>query len=323
MNTVFVSAFSERLAGFIDQKRAFGYTYSNISDPRMFDRMCAEQFPGETSLTADICTAWAVLRGKELAKTSAGWSAFIREFARYLLRNGEQAYILPLWATAQKGQRYIPHIYSRTELNDMWRTFDGIQPTKAYPAAHLVLPTLVRLLYCCGMRPGEALRLKINDVNLSSGKIMIEEAKGNKDRIVMLADDVLDLCCNFNAQIQAYFPCRSFFFAKNAADPCDYRWLGWMFRKLRENLNIESNSNNPPRIYDLRHTFATHRLYKWMREGRDLYAMMPYLSAYMGHAKLTETFYYVHLVPGMLEEMSGFSYGSASDLFPEVVEADE
>jgi hypothetical protein len=51
--------------------------------------------------------------------------------------------------------------------------------------------------------------------------------------------------------------------------------------------------------------------------------MMPYLSAYMGHTKLTETLYYVHLVPGMLEEMSGFNYGAVADLFPKAVEADE
>jgi len=322
MNTTFVSAFAERLDKFIDQKRALGYAYTNVSDPKMFDRMCTEYFPDETTLTADICNAWAIRRGKETVKATFGWSAFIREFARYLLRNGEQAYVLPL-GTVKQGQRYIPHIYSHTELAEMWRAFDDIQPTETYPAAHLVLPTLIRLLYCCGMRPGEALNLKIGDVNLHSGKIFIAESKGNRDRIVMLADDVLDLCRNFDERIKKYFPNRNFFFAKNSADAFGYRWVGWIFRKTREKLRIKSRNDNPPRLYDLRHTFATHRLYQWMRDGKDLYAMMPYLSAYMGHTKLTETFYYVHLVPGMLEEMSGFSYGSVADLFPEVVDADE
>lgn len=322
MNTIFVSAFAERLAGFINQKRALGYTYGNTSDPKMFDRMCAEQFPTETNLTADICNAWAIRRGKETVKTTAGWSAFIREFARYLLRNGEQAYVLP-FGTVKKGQRYIPHIYSHTELSNMWLAFDEIQPTKAYPTAHFILPTLVRLLYCSGMRPGEALNLRMDDVDLSNGKIFIAESKGNRDRIVMLADDVLELCRNYNEQIQVYFPCRNFFFAKNSVDPCDYKWIDKIFRKTREKLHFESRSDNPPRLYDLRHTFATHRLYKWMRDGKDVYAMMPYLSAYMGHTKLTETFYYVHFVPGMLEKMSGFSYGSMADLFPKAVEVDE
>jgi integrase len=322
MTTDFISPFAKRLIEFIDQKHALGYAYSNVSDPKMFDQMCAEQFPNETSLTAEICNAWAVKRGSETVKTTAGWSAFIREFARYLLRNGEQAYIQPIGAK-QKGQRYIPHIYSHAELTELWRAFDEVQPSEAYPAANLILPTLIRLLYCCGMRPGEAFKLKVEDVNLCSGKIFIAGAKGNKDRIIMLADDVLDLCRNLNDQLQALFPNRSFFFAKNVSNPCDHRWVNWVFEKVRRTLHFESRSDNPPRLYDLRHTFATHRLYQWMRDGKDIYVMMPYLSAYMGHSKLIETFYYVHLVPGMLEEMSGFNYGSVADLFPKVVESVE
>ncbi len=55
-----------------------------------------------------------------------------------------------------------------------------------------------------------------------------------------------------------------------------------------------------------------------MREGKDLNAMLPYLSAYMGHTQLSDTYYYVHLVPGLLEEMSGFKFSYAEDLLPEV-----
>lgn len=60
-----------------------------------------------------------------------------------------------------------------------------------------------------------------------------------------------------------------------------------------------------------------------MRGGNDLYVMLPYLSSYMGHSKVSETFYYIHLVPGMFEAMSGFEYGSVADIFPEAVDADE
>ena len=322
MNTNFVSVFAERLTGFLKQKRALGYSYDDIYDFRHFDRMCAEQFPDETKLTADICNAWAIRRGNESVKTTAGRLPFIREFARYLIRNGEQAHIMPNGAI-KNGQRYIPHIYSCAEIAEMWRAFDDIIPTKTYPAAHIILPTLIRLLYCCGLRPSEALNLRADDVDLHIGKLFIAESKGNRDRIIMLSDDVRELCRNFNELIREHMPNRNFFFAKNSTDACEYRWVSWIFRKIRKKLRIESRSDKPPRLYDLRHTFATHRLYKWMRAGKDLYAMMPYLSSYMGHAKLTETFYYIHLVPGMLETMSGFRYKSAADIFPKAVQAYE
>ena len=72
------------------------------------------------------------------------------------------------------------------------------------------------------------------------------------------------------------------------------------------------------RSYFIRHTFCTHRLYEWMREGKDLNAMLPYLSAYMGHAQLSDTYYYIHLVPGQFEALSGLDFTHYENLLPEV-----
>ena len=93
--------------------------------------------------------------------------------------------------------------------------------------------------------------------------------------------------------------------------------LCWVMSALRK-AGIDGTGRRSPRLYDFRHTFATHRLYHWMREGKDLNAMLPYLSAYMGHAQLSDTYYYIHLVPGLLEEMSGLAFSSAEAILPEV-----
>jgi integrase len=163
----------------------------------------------------------------------------------------------------------------------------------------------------------------MQDVNIQSGKIFIAESKGNRDRIVMLCGDILDICHKYNEAMNELFPDRNFFFAKNTTDACDYKWFNHIFRGLLAPLQIESRYGSPPRLYDLRHTFATHRLYRWMKDGKDLHAMMPYLSAYMGHARVSDTYYYIHLVPGMHEEMSDFRYESPKDIFPKAVDSDE
>ena len=139
----------------------------------------------------------------------------------------------------------------------------------------------------------------------------------------MLCGDILDICRKYNEAMDELFPGRINFFARNTTGACNYRWLNYTFRRLLTALQIESRYGAPPRLYDLRHTFATHRLYRWMKDGKDLHAMIPYLSAYMGHAKVSETYYYIHLVPGMHEEMSDFRYESPEDMFPEVVDSDE
>jgi len=284
--------------------------------------MCAERFPEESELTTDICNAWATRRSNESNRTINRRLPFIREFARYLIRTGETAYILPR-GKIKGGQRYIPHIYSHAEISLIWRACDNITPTKSYPAAHIIMSALMRLLYCCGMRPSEALNLRTGGVDLNKGTLFIAESKGHKDRIVVLSDDVLEMCRDFNEKMNAHIPNRTFFFAKNCNDSCNHQWLSDLFRRTVDTLNIQSSTGKFLRLYDFRHTFATHRLYQWMRDGKELYTMLPYLSAYMGHTRITETFYYIHLAPGMFESMSGWKHKSVADIFPKAVEHDE
>jgi len=270
----------------------------------------------------EMCNAWATRRGNESPKTINTRLPFIREFAKYLICNGEKAHIYPT-GTIKGGQRYIPHIYSYDELARLWKAAETVTPTKNYPAAHVIVPTLLRLLYCCGIRPSEAFKLTMQDVNLQSGKLFIAESKGNRDRIIMLCGEILTICRRYNEEANDLFPGRTFFFARSIVDACSYGWFKYIFCGLLTTVQAENRYGAPPRLYDIRHTFATHRLYRWLKEGKDLHTMMPYLSAYMGHAKVSETYYYIHLVPGMHEEMSDFQYESAEDIFPKVVDSDE
>jgi len=241
----------------------------------------------------------------------------VREFARYLNRVGERAYVI-LNAFAKKGARPTPHIYSEEEVAAIWREFDNIKPRGGFPVRHLVLPAIVRLLYCCGLRPCEARKLKVDDVNLFSGKLYIRESKGHKDRIIMLADDVRDYMRDYNKQVCRLMPGREWFFPNSVDKLYTKEWLEKEFRIIRSRLNLEYSGSNPPTLYHFRHTFATHCLYRWLKEGKDLTAMLPYLSAYMGHAQISDTFYYIHLVPGQLKAMSGLDFSKYEALLPEV-----
>lgn len=56
-----------------------------------------------------------------------------------------------------------------------------------------------------------------------------------------------------------------------------------------------------PRLYDLRHRFACERLLAWYREGAEVDQKIGALSTYMGHVKVTDTYWYVSAVPPLLE----------------------
>jgi integrase len=318
LTRTFRSNFAERIKEFITQKRALGFSYIGSEEILAdFDRFCVAYFPETNELTKELCLAWTVKRDTEGNNGFRNRLSPVREMAKYLNRLGEPSFVIPAFY-AKKGARPTPYIYSEAEIAAIWKVFDHIKPLKGFPVRHLVLPAIVRLLYCCGLRPCEARKLKIEDVDLIIGKLYIRESKGHKDRIVMLADDVSDYLRNYNDQVCHLLPGRCWFFPSSKDTLYTKTWLEKEFRIVRKQLGIQQIGSNPPRPYDFRHSHATHRLYLWLREGKDLMTMLPYLSAYMGHAQFTDTFYYIHLVPGQLETMSGLDFTKYEVLLPEV-----
>lgn len=322
MTISFDGNFGEYLQAFIEQKRSLGFSYENSCRLlSQFNKFCTMNFPNETILTKELCHAWAIRGDEETATSFRSRLTPVREFARYLNRIGIKAYVLSN-DFAKKPQRPIPYIYSEDEIAALWSVLDCVKPQTQSPMRHIVIPAIFRVLYCCGLRPAEARKLRIKDVDLSNGKIHVRESKKHTDRIVMMADDLTKYCCEYNNQVRSILPKREFFFPKADGNMYSKTWFELNFRQNREKTGIAQSDIKKPRLYDFRHTFATHRLYQWIREGKDLSAMLPYLSAYMGHAKLSDTYYYIHFVPDQLKEMSGLDFSKYEALLPEV-ETDE
>lgn len=149
------------------------------------------------------------------------------------------------------------------------------------------------------------------------GCLNILESKGHKDRVVPMAENVWTLCTRYHAAVCRIMPDRKWFFPTSEGTMYTKKWCDKTFRVQWAKTGIPQTGPNPPRIYDLRHSFATHRLYQWMKEGKELTAYLPYLSAYLGHAQFSDTAYYIHLVPGIFEEMTGFDLNARGHLLPE------
>ncbi len=74
--------------------------------------------------------------------------------------------------------------------------------------------------------------------------------------------------------------------------------------RLHAGLQREGGSRRQPRLHDLRHTSAVHRLIAWYREGKDVQKLLPGLSVYMGHTHLAATQAYLTITPDLLQEAS-------------------
>lgn len=320
MTYVYSSRFAGDIVHFIEQKHSLGFDYVSSEEILFeFDKFCAVRFPAEENLTREICFAWAVRRNSEGNRRFLNRLSPIRELARYIISIGKEAFVLP-FCFAKKGQRHTPYIYSERELNALFEAADKIVVEKNNTVRHIVVGTMIRLIYCCGLRPGEARRLRFGNVDLSNGRIEIIESKGHKDRFVYIDGEVLELMQMYNMRISEIVPEREWFFPMRTDTKCSSAWLMRNFAELCKSVRIKPDEFclSVYRVYNLRHTFATHRIYKWLGEGKDINAMLPYLSAYMGHSELSDTCYYIHLIPKLLAEMSGVKYDAFESMLPEV-----
>jgi len=318
----FNSCFSKHITEHIAQKRAMGYDYMESEYTLFtFDRFCIQNFPEETELTQEIALKWSEQRKQEGVRYQLNRITSVRQLALYMNSSGVSAYVVPFGIHQKSGQtqRHIPHIYTKEELSAIFRVADGFEFCIASPAMHIVVPVMFRLIYCCGLRPVEARRLRTCDVDFDSGIIKILESKGHKDRIVVMASDMTGLMKKYHEKATRIYPDRGYFFANNRGDGMySMPRLNSLFREILKKANITAKNSSKPRPYDLRHTFATHRLYEWLQNGEDINSCLPYLSEYMGHSKLSSTAYYIHLVPEFYPKMAELGLEIPESIIPEV-----
>jgi integrase len=165
---------------------------------------------------------------------------------------------------------------------------------------------LLGLLASTGIRIGEALRCEIGDVDLRSGVLTIRKSKGITARAVPLHSTPTRQLDDYFDRRPAYLanPFETRLLIGDAGTPLEYWAVQNVFRHLRRRAGLGGKGRGQPRIHDLRHTYACRRLVAWQREGVDLNRAMSRLSAYMGHVQPTDTYWYVSIVPELLDNGS-------------------
>ena len=192
----------------------------------------------------------------------------------------------------------------------LFDTIDNDKPStnNAKYKPEIVVPPLFRMMYCCGMRPSEPLSLRYKDVNLESGDIYITETKKHKDRHIIMSADMLELCRKYDFIIRK----RECFF-EYCSKTYERKWMAAQFHHCWKKSGLAAHGN--PRPYDLRHTFATRNLIRWIDNGLDINNLIPYLSTYMGHSDLNSTFYYIHLLPERIRNTIGIHWEQFSEIY--------
>ena len=281
------------------------------------DKYILENWPNETELTEGIVLGWLTCHPGESVKTLNSRASFIRVFASYLRGLGRDAYVVPI-NYCSSGTRYTPYMFSDAELKELFRTVDTDSSVNQFVGC--ILSTVLRLIYTCGLRPGEALRILRDNVDLVTGEILLVKTKMHKERVVVASGDMRALLKRYTCIRDAAYPESEYLFPTPSGMPYSTHWLTFKFRNYFRSIHENVSVNDMPRarVYDLRHLFASQCLNKWLDEGVDLNVMLPYLSAFMGHGSIKETEYYIHILPENLISCKTIDFKAMEAIIPEV-----
>ena len=299
------SVFAPCMIDFVEQKRALGNKYNACVEVfNGFDRFCNELHLEDPAISQNVLALWEEKRPHENETSQLIRISYVRQLCEYLHNKG---YNVPgvFHPAPKKSQQFVPYIFTKDELKRLFSAADATEATPASPVRHLIMPVLFRLIYTCGLRASEALRLKVSDVDLEFGMMTIVGAKGDKDRMVGISDSMLEFMRSYRANPMIAGLDSEYFFPAPDRGFYDTSTIYTYFRDYLFMAGIPHRGRGKgPRVHDLRHSFAVHLLNKWSSEGKDLYTCLPILRFYLGHSRLTATEKYLRLIPDAYGELT-------------------
>jgi integrase len=253
-------------------------------------------------LTTRIVLEW--VQGKAKHAEPFSWARrleVLRPFARYLTRL-DPATAFPNSASFGRSHRRLaPHIYSDQEIDDLLAAARKLPPSGT--SRPVTYETLFGLLAATGLRISEALNLRCGDVDLDPGLLTIRMTKFRKSRHVPMHNTVVIELRRYLALRQRYGDTGAEvpMFLSSAGKPLSKRTVHQVFDKLRADLGWAARGGHAQvRIHDLRHTFVCRRVQLWHERGANIDNAMAALSTYVGHAKVSDTYWYLTGVPDLM-----------------------
>lgn len=280
----------------------------------------SQKMQNEPFVTRKLIEAWDAEKPYLSNRTKIQRHNIIRNFAAFAYNYDGKSYV-PDTSKLRSSSTFVPHIFTAEEISRIFDAADNLPYRKNAPTRHLVIPAVIRLLYSCGLRVNEALRLRTTDVDLESGVISIFNGKGGKDRLVPIHSSLSEYLSEYTEKMpldrEWFFPSANGHYSSNT-----------IYENFRELLFMSHihHTGNGPRVHDFRHTFAVHTLEKQLEEGYDPMIIVPRLAAYLGHKSYRETCWYIHLTIASFPELAQKLDSAFAGIIPviggEIIEED-
>lgn len=286
---------------------------------RRFDEFLSSRVKKIEEIDADIIDKYEISLADKLSVNAiCAYNSHLRQFFKYLYQRGIR---LPIPENPIFKTDYKAYVFSEDEVKKfIWKCDDLYEETGQL--RFVTYSVLLRLVYSCGLRISEALKLKKEDIDFFQNTIFISETKNCKERLVPFTDE---LGLILNGYITNVVGDNQYLFTsrKNSSKPYTPRWAQLFFEEIAKHLQMDAilkDSGSPKgnSIHSLRHTFAVHSLQKLIDKSKDPYTFMPFLSYYMGHENILGTQQYIHLANENSIYIENVMKEYNDDIFPEV-----
>lgn len=290
----FSSVFADEIRNYISDRDAAGFDGEHTRRSLIgFDRFCSAQGMEEPVFTPSHASRWLEQRESESHTTHYSRVNASRQFLKYPSIKGYDVYVVR--DVKYKGTDFIPHIYTGAETERYFMAVDSYTSGRNRKDA-VQYPILFRILYCCGTRINETLGIRKQDVDLDKGILLLNETKNNKQRYVVMGDDLRQLMHAYADKCFYLLGDKDYIFTNANGGRMSKDTVYEKHREFLYKAGIPyTGDGNGPRLHDWRHHMAVYSFKQMTDSGLDMYVALPILSAYLGHKTIFATEKYVRL----------------------------
>jgi len=288
---------------YLKERRQLGFTLTApANELRRFARF-ADARDHHGPLTRELQVEWARQHVRSTSEvTAARRLEVLRPFASYYRQFEVDTEVLPTHALGRGHRRLTPHIYTEEEVLRLLKHADLLTPRGGLRP--LMYRTLFGLLAAVGLRLSEALKLQLCDVDLRGATITVRQSKFRKSRCLPIHASVVKALTTYRLMRDHHAdtsPTAPFFISRTGG-MLPKRTAENTFARMRPRLQLAPRGDYAhPRIHDLRHSMAVRRVLSWRESGVPMDQGMFWLCTYLGHAKISDTYWYLTGVPELMD----------------------
>ena len=288
---------------YTEHMKALGRRF--YSDTWKIGRLCrflSER--GAADLDHALFEEWCAGHGTLKANVRRSYQRVVRNLCLYRQRTEPDCFVPDASRFPRRRPSTPPVIVSPPDVARLLRVIDELRGHGAVPLRPAMLRLAVVLLYTSGLRRGELLRLRLGDIDVDNGIVMIRDTKFFKSRLVPLSKDAQRELRTYLEQravppwnVSADAPLIGGHQHTTVIHQYAGNSLGNGIRELCMAADVRDADGRLPRVHDFRHSFAVEALLRWYRGGADVQSCLPKLAMYMGHDSIISPAYYLHWIP--------------------------